>query len=191
MVVIRTISHLLYQDPVDLGAGRRFPGIECTDVCQKLRQMRQKVGNRQMFMKAIAFPLQTGEENRPVRGAAAVTARHIFSSARRCPRGNMRTTSVNVVRIATKGPGDVSGLLEPDRASEDRSKVDRRDTGQNRRQRRRQRFHGGYRFRAERRLGAPCSLPPHRVEQRNAFRDGGRRKVCLVRYHRPHVGRRC
>ena len=25
-------------------------------MCQKLRQMRQKVGNRQMFMKAIAFP---------------------------------------------------------------------------------------------------------------------------------------
>ena len=32
-------------------------------MCQKLRQMRQKVGNRELFMKAIAFP-NPGQERR-------------------------------------------------------------------------------------------------------------------------------
>jgi hypothetical protein len=46
VVVIRTIPHCLAQDPGDVGAGNAIWN-RMQQMCQKLRQMRQKVGNRE------------------------------------------------------------------------------------------------------------------------------------------------
>src|SRR5258708_16764601 len=82
----------------------------------------------------------------------------------------MRTTSVNVVRIATKGPGDVSGLL----SLIEQGKIDPKSIvailGKTE-------GNGGVNdFTREYAVSALCGalapyvdLPPHRVEERIAF----------------------
>ncbi len=73
-------------------------------------------------------------------------------------RGNsMRATSVGVVRIATKSPGDVSGLLSLIEFGQNRPEVDPRDTRQNRGKWRRKRLYQGIRrFRVMHHPGVLC-----------------------------------
>ena len=95
----------------------------------------------------------------------------------------MRTTSVNVVRIATKGPGDVSGLL----SLIEQGKIDPNSIvailGKTE-------GNGGVndftrelrRFRSQRCLGALCRSAAGPRGAAHRVRDVGRlRKVCLAR----------
>jgi cyanuric acid amidohydrolase len=96
----------------------------------------------------------------------------------------MRTTSVDVIRIATKGPGDVSGLLSLIKSGKIEPKSILAILGKTE-------GNGGVNdFTREYAVSALCSalapyfdLPPHRVEQRIAFVMSGGTEGVLS----PHI----
>ena len=159
-------------------------------MCQKLRQMRQKAGNRAMFMKADRVlitdrrGLQT-EHAAELRGAGSrYGLPYLFVGPKMARGKSMRTTSVHVVRIATKGPGDVSGLL----SLIEQGKIDPKSIvailGKTEGNGGVNDFTREYAVSALSAALAPyVDLPPHRVEQRIAFVMSGGTEGVLS----PHI----
>ena len=82
----------------------------------------------------------------------------------------MRTTSVEVVRIATKGPSDVSGLLTLSSRARSTRDQSSRYSGKPREMAVRERIR---RFRVMHCIGRLCRSASQRVEERIAFMMSG------------------
>ena len=154
-------------------------------MCQKLRQVRQKVGN---------WKCREGDRvPNPDRRAEAIGLRrwsryglpYLFVGPMMSKgKKNMRTTSVNVVRIATKGPGDVSGL----RSLIEQGEIDPKSIvailGKTEGNGGVNDFTREFAVSALSAVLAPyVDLPPHRVEQRIAFVMSGGTEGVLS----PHI----
>jgi hypothetical protein len=61
VVVIRIIPHYLAEDPGDLGAGKAIRNL-MQQTCQKLRQIGQKAGNRNVPEERPPSPIQVEED---------------------------------------------------------------------------------------------------------------------------------
>jgi cyanuric acid amidohydrolase len=109
---------------------------------------------------------------------------YLFVSPKMSKGNNMRTTSVNVVRIATKGPGDVSGLL----SLVEQGKIDPKSIvailGKTEGNGGVNDFTREYAVSAlSAALASHLDQPPHRVEQRIAFVMSGGTEGVLS----PHI----
>jgi len=109
---------------------------------------------------------------------------YLFVGPKMSKGKNMRTTSVNVVRIATKGPGDVSGLLSLIEQGEIDPKSIVAILGKTEGNGGVNDFTREYAVSALSAALAPyVDLPPHRVEQRIAFVMSGGTEGVLS----PHI----